>query len=80
MLVKIEGIPAHGHGITSFNSVPMNDRMHRLIQKSIEYETRIGPLTKGDSLSNGMSRVPVHILASSVGGMGNGSLVWLVMR
>lgn len=72
------GIPAEADAIVRCNRIPLMDRMHRLIQKAIEYETRIVSLTEGNSLNNGMCRVPVHILASSVGGMGNGSLVWFV--
>jgi hypothetical protein len=72
------GIPAEARTIAGFNREALNDRVHRLVQNVIDYETRILPLTKGDAVSNGMSRVPVHILASSVGGMGSGSLVWIV--
>jgi hypothetical protein len=72
------GIPADGCNIARLNNKPIMDRVHRLIQKVLDYETRIAPITKGNNINNATSRIPVHIVTSAVGGTGSGALVWFV--
>jgi hypothetical protein len=69
------GIPRVGRERVDVNARPICNYLYQHIQKVIEYETTFAD---GEDIGCHSARVPVHVIASIVAGMGSGSLVWFV--
>ena len=72
------GSPREGRERASIHGQKLYDHVYRLIQQVIAYEKRFQEIGKGNKL--GIGRIPIHICASAVGGMGSGSLLWFLTQ
>ncbi len=72
------GIPREGYERALLNAEHSRKAICQYLQQAIEYEIRWLSAANGDGISQQNFRVPVHIIVTTVGGMGNGSLVWFV--
>jgi len=74
------GIPREGYERARLNAKELRKTLDQYLQEAIEYEVRLAPAQRGEDINHQNVRVPLHIIASTVGGMGSGSLVWFVVE
>jgi len=72
------GIPREGHERNSMHAAEARNYLSQHIQRTIQYETRLGLAASGEGTGYHNARVPIHALVSTIGGTGNGSVVWFV--
>jgi len=74
------GSPREGEETAQVNGHKLTEYLNRCFQQVIAYEERIGNIGKGHDLGQEIGRVPVHIVVATVGGTGNGALIWFITR